>query len=68
MEDEKPTGLHCPGCGKRTFKTVDSRPVHGGQRRRRVCVACDLKVITMETIIRTAQPGLGRLKTKAVVE
>ncbi|MCC0035456.1 MAG: hypothetical protein H6887_09370 [Hoeflea sp.] len=48
------------------FKTVDSRPAHGGQRRRRVCVSCGFKVITLETIIRTAQPGPGRLKEEVV--
>jgi transcriptional regulator NrdR family protein len=66
IDEEKPTGLHCPGCGKRMFKTVDSRPVHGGQRRRRVCVSCGLRVITLETIIRTAQPAPGRLKARQV--
>ena len=66
IDDEKPAGLHCPGCGKRMFKTVDSRPAHGGQRRRRVCVSCGFKVITLETIIKTAQPGPGRLKKEVV--
>lgn len=65
---EKPKGLHCPGCGKPMFKTVDSRPVHGGQRRRRVCMSCDFRVTTLETIVRAAQPGPGRLPSKAVAE
>jgi predicted RNA-binding Zn-ribbon protein involved in translation (DUF1610 family) len=68
IEDEKPTGLHCPGCGKRMFKTVDSRPAHGGQRRRRVCVSCDFKVITLETIVGTAQAGPGRLPAHEVAK
>lgn len=68
MADEKPKGLHCPGCGKTMFKTVDSRPAHGGQRRRRVCVACDFKVITLETIVGTAQPGPRRLPGHAVAK
>ncbi|MCC0033782.1 MAG: hypothetical protein H6887_00790 [Hoeflea sp.] len=66
IDEEKPTGLHCPGCGKRMFKTVDSRPAHGGQRRRRVCVSCGFKVITLETINRTAQPAPVRLKARRV--
>jgi transcriptional regulator NrdR family protein len=68
MDDEKPVGLHCPGCGKRMFKTIDSRPVHGGQRRRRVCMSCDFKVTTMETITGTAQAGRGRPVVKAAAE
>ncbi len=51
----KPVGLHCPGCGKRAFKTLDSRPVHGGQRRRRECVSCGFRVTTLESIILTEQ-------------
>lgn len=53
---DKANGLHCPGCGKRMFRTVDSRPAHGGQQRRRECVACGFRVTTLETIIRTVQP------------
>jgi len=66
--DEKPTGLHCPGCGKRMFKTVDSRPAHGGQRRRRVCMSCNFKVITLETIVGTGRPGPGRLPGHVVAK
>lgn len=65
---EKPKGLHCPGCGKPMFKTIDSRPVHGGQRRRRVCMSCDYRVYTLETIVGTARAGRGRPKAKAVAE
>lgn len=52
---EKPKGLHCPGCGKRGFRTIDSRPARGGQVRRKECV-CGFRVTTLETIIRTVQP------------
>lgn len=51
---EKPKGLHCPGCGKRAFRTLDSRPTRGGQIRRRECV-CGFRVTTIETIVRTVQ-------------
>lgn len=43
-------GLYCPACGKKAMKTKDSRPVHGGIRRRRECVACGERVTTIEKI------------------
>lgn len=52
----KPKGLHCPCCGKRAFRTRDSRPTRGGQSRRKECVSCGFRVTTLETIVRTAQP------------
>lgn len=64
----KPTGLHCPGCGKRVFRTVNSRPAHGGQRRRRECVSCGFRVTTMETITRTTQPGPARPRAEGAAE
>ncbi len=66
---ERPKGLHCPGCGKRAFRTYDSRACKGGQRRRRVCMACGFRVTTMETVIRSDQGAIpARLKVKAVAE
>lgn len=59
----KPTGLHCPGCGKRAFRTLDSRPVHGGQRRRRECVSCGFRVTTQESIVRSEQAQRPGRKT-----
>lgn len=46
----KPTGIHCPACGRRMLKTVDSRPVHGGVRRRRECTSCKHRVTTIEKV------------------
>lgn len=46
----KPTGLHCPACGKRKLLTVDSRPTAGGIRRRKACNACGFRFTTVETI------------------
>ena len=51
---DKPKGLHCPGCGKRAFRTIDSRPARGGQIRRKECV-CGFRVTTRETIVGTVQ-------------
>jgi transcriptional regulator NrdR family protein len=53
---EKPKGLHCPACGKRSFKTIDSRPTRGGVKRRKQCTSCDFRVTTIETIHHTSAP------------
>lgn len=52
---QRPVGLRCPGCGKRTIKTLDSRPAPGGIRRRKVCTSCDQRFNTFEEV-----RGLGR--------
>ena len=62
---ERPKGLHCPGCGKRAFRTTDSRPVHGGTRRRRECVSCDYRVSTLESIVHSKTSGPPRRRGKA---
>jgi len=45
-----PVGFHCPACGKRTMHVKDTRPEHGGIRRRRECSACGNRVWTVERI------------------
>lgn len=47
---KRPTGLHCPSCGKRKLATVDSRPTFGGIRRRKECNQCGSRFSTVETI------------------
>lgn len=46
----KPLGLHCVACGKAKLITVDSRPCHGGIRRRKECPRCNHRVTTIEKI------------------
>jgi transcriptional regulator NrdR family protein len=48
---DKPTGIHCIGCGKGKLATIDSRPCHGGIRRRKECNLCGWRVTTVETVI-----------------
>lgn len=50
MTDARPSGFHCPACGKRKLMTVDSRPVFGGIRRRRECNKCGFRCNTIEKI------------------
>jgi len=52
----KPTGLHCPGCGRRAFRTLDSRPAHGGRKRRLICTHCEFRVSTFESITGSTPP------------
>jgi transcriptional regulator NrdR family protein len=47
----KPLGLHCIACGKGKLMTVDSRPCHGGIRRRKECNKCGYRVTTIETVV-----------------
>ncbi|WP_425487196.1 hypothetical protein [Nitratireductor arenosus] len=47
----KTKGLHCPACGKRPFKTIDSRPTRAGVRRRKECVSCSYRMTTIETMV-----------------
>lgn len=53
---QKATGMHCPGCGRKLRKVIDSRPVPGGIRRRRVCLNCDQRVTTFECIETVGRP------------
>lgn len=46
----KPVGLHCVACGKGKLLTKDSRPCHGGIRRRKECNRCGWRVTTIETM------------------
>lgn len=46
----KPVGLHCPSCGKRMLRTVDSRPIANAVKRRKECVSCGKRVTTIETV------------------
>lgn len=45
------SGLHCPACGKRSLKTINSRPTAGGTRRRKECTSCGFRFSTIETLI-----------------
>ncbi|UPT53376.1 hypothetical protein [Synechococcus phage Ssp-JY39] len=47
----KPLGFHCVGCGKGKLLTIDSRPCHGGIRRRKECNKCGYRVTTIEKIV-----------------
>lgn len=47
---EQTTGIYCPSCGKKAMHVTDTRPVHGGIRRRRECVECGERVTTIEKI------------------
>lgn len=47
----KPMGLHYVACGKGKLITVDSRPCHGGIRRRKACSRCGFRVTTIEKIV-----------------
>lgn len=47
----KPVGLYCYACGKKMLRTVDTRPCHGGVRRRKQCVSCGERVTTIEKIV-----------------
>lgn len=47
----KVTGIHCPGCGKRSLRVVATRPVPGGIRRRRECNLCGFRCSTIETVV-----------------
>lgn len=55
----KPVGFHCIACGKGKLMTIDSRPVHGGIRRRKECNKCGYRVTTIETMV-----GLRRVRRK----
>ena len=43
-------GVPCPECGKRKSVVVDSRATEKGTRRRRCCVACGKRFVTLEVI------------------
>ena len=47
--------MRCVQCGNQTDKVIDSRPSKDGSsiRRRRVCLNCDYRYTTYETIERT---------------
>ena len=47
--------MRCVQCGNQTDKVIDSRPSKDGAsiRRRRVCLSCDYRYTTYETIERT---------------
>ena len=59
----KPVGLHCPCCGKRTLRTVDSRPVKGGIRRRKECASCGSRITTIEKIASMSRYRLEPIAT-----
>lgn len=46
----KPVGIHCVACGKRALRTVETRPTHGGVRRRKECCSCGHRFTTVEKI------------------
>jgi transcriptional regulator NrdR family protein len=50
VKHHRPTGLHCPACGKRKLITCDSRPTFGGIRRRKECNACGYRFSTVEKV------------------
>lgn len=47
--------MRCPKCGKLDDKVLDSREVHNGDsiRRRRVCLDCNFRFTTYETIVKS---------------
>ncbi|MER8827212.1 hypothetical protein NKH73_14080 [Mesorhizobium sp. M0938] len=53
----KPVGLHCIACGKGKLLTVDTRPCHGGIRRRKECNKCGWRITTIETVVGKIRKG-----------
>jgi transcriptional regulator NrdR family protein len=46
----KPTGLHCPACGKDQHIVLETRRRIGEVRRRRKCFKCGHRFWTVEII------------------
>ena len=42
--------MKCPYCGATESRVLDSRPVDEGVRRRRVCLACNIRFTTYERV------------------
>lgn len=55
-------GLPCPKCVNRSFVT-DSRPHHGGIKRRRQCVVCNHRFTTLEQVSNILTPD-GRFTSQ----
>ena len=53
--NDKPTGLHCPSCGKKMLHTLETRPIPNGVKRRKECVSCKARCTTVEHIKPEAQ-------------
>ena len=51
VNDEKPKGLMCPGCGCAEFSVNKTRRIKGGIRRRKVCAYCGKYVWTTERVM-----------------
>lgn len=47
----KGSAMACPACGHRGTQVIDGRPSGADYRRRRVCLACELRFTTMERIV-----------------
>lgn len=43
-------GLRCVACGKKMLRTVETRPIPDGVRRRKECVSCGKRITTIEQI------------------
>ena len=44
--------MRCPFCGEEDTKVIDSRSIEGRKKRRRICLRCNKRFTTYETVER----------------
>lgn len=49
--DDQTLGILCPNCASPLVRTLESRKVVAGVRRRRVCVKCEHRFTTREGLV-----------------